>query len=53
MGGDEIYGNPDRKEAAEYWEYLGVSEEDQFDGEFMRGFAEGAIDRFESVASNV
>ena len=53
MGGDNIYGNPDRKEAAEYWECLGVSEKDQFDGEFMRDFAEGAIDQFKSVPSNV
>lgn len=53
MGGDEVYGNPDRKEAAEFWEYLGVPEEDQFDGEFMRGFADGAIDLFEMAKPKV
>lgn len=45
MSGEEIYGNLIRREAAEFWEWQGVSEEDQFDGEFMRCFAEVRQDK--------
>lgn len=53
MGGDELYGNPNRQEAAEFWESLGVSEEAQGDGRFMQGFADGAVELFETAKAHL
>lgn len=48
-----IASDSDRGEAAAFWESLSVSEEEQGDGEFMRGFSDGAIRMFMSVRSKI
>lgn len=43
-GGDEEYGNPDRTEAAEFWDQAGFESDDTADSDFIRGFADGAVE---------
>ena len=49
MGGDEIYGAPDRSESAEFWEFVGATEEQRTDLKFVLGFADGAAEHWDSV----
>ena len=49
MGGDDVYGGPDRLESAEFWEFVGIPEEQQCDSRFVLGFADGAAEFYDSV----
>lgn len=53
MGGVDVDGNPDRAEAAAFWEGLGVLEEQQTDSRFVLGFADGAAEQFAKVEPQV
>lgn len=53
MGGDDVYGGPDRPESAEFWTVLGISPEQQSDSRFVLGFADGATESFASVEAQV
>lgn len=43
----------DGDKATDFWESLGISEEQMEEGEFMRGFAEAAIELFEIAESEI
>ena len=49
MGGDAVYGGHDRTESAEFWEFVGASDEQQADCQFVLGFADSAAEVWETV----